>query len=115
MDNKITQTTKKVIEIECNSLSSEVSSKLNQSRQKALDGSKSKTGFFTTWYIPTTAMLVLAIYFILPFLHTNSEQQDILSENNTIIAEIEMLEQLDLVENLEFYEWLSSEQNISSI
>lgn len=111
MNHKI----KQLIEEQSQSLNSEVLSKLNQARQKALGSHLKKPAFFTAWFIPTTAVAALAIYFLMPFMRIQDEGGITIPEQQLVISEMELIEQIDLVENLEFYEWLSLEEETSSI
>lgn len=122
MNNKITETTKNIIDQESSVLGSDVNYQLKQARLKAL-GSNSKNNNFLlkAWFIPTTAVAAMALYFMLPLLQVNTVEEHFVPEIFVNIDDIELLEQLDqleqleLVENLEFYEWLSADQDLSSI
>jgi len=109
MDNKLLKITNKLIATESQSLSSEVSSKLNQARQKALQVNAKRSTFLFSWYIPTTVMAALMVYFMLPYMQTNIETEEFMDNNFAVIAEMEILNQYELIENLEFYQWLSQE------
>jgi len=110
MNNQITR----IIETKSSSLSTELNNKLKQARHKALHNNTNKSAFFAAWSIPTAAVATLAIYFVLPLIQKN-ESLNSDQESLAIISVMETLEQIDLIENLEFYEWLSLEENISSI
>lgn len=122
MDN-FKQKTQKIIELESTLLGSDINFKLKSARQKALKAAANQEKTPWVWYIPSTAMAALALYFVLPLLNINSEMTEQLKQEQTIAQEIiidmdvdmELLDQLELVENLEFYEWLSLEDDISSI
>ena len=109
MDNKLLKVTNELIDEKCQSLSSEISSKLNQARQKALLNNTKRSTFLFSWYIPTTVMAALMVYFMLPYMQTNIEHEEVMDNNFAVIAEMEILNQYELIENLEFYQWLSQE------
>ncbi|MBL4659342.1 MAG: hypothetical protein JKY19_03225 [Alcanivoracaceae bacterium] len=113
MDKKLIQITNKLIEKECLSLNSEISSKLNQARQKALLTNKKRSSFLFSWYIPTTVMATLVVYFMLLHMQTNIEPEEVMDNNFAVIVEMEILNQYELIENLEFYQWLSQEDATS--
>lgn len=124
MDN-YKQKIQKVIQIESTQLGNDINFRLKLARQKALQSDlkksvKKRTLWF--WYIPSTAVAALALYFLLPLLTVNSKLNEPLNPEHSIVNEIinmevdmEILDQLELVENLEFYEWLSIEDSASSI
>ncbi|MCF6318201.1 MAG: hypothetical protein L3J83_02815 [Proteobacteria bacterium] len=127
MNNKITDTTKKIIEHESQVQGSEIHYRLKQARLKALDKcmdtsvntTKSLQNiFFRAWFIPATAAAALAFYFMMPILTIvpiENSNQATETEIYVDVTDMELIEQLELVENLEFYEWLSQEENLSSI
>ncbi|MBL4773792.1 MAG: hypothetical protein JKX98_09420 [Alcanivoracaceae bacterium] len=112
MANKIIKVTNKLIENESLLLNSEICSKLNQSRQKALlHASTEKSHFLFSWIMPATTMIVLVLYFTLPYIQSNTEPVN--EYNLVMIEEMEILVQYELIENLEFYEWLSLDEESS--
>lgn len=110
MQNKI----KQIIDEQCHSLNSEVVSKLNQARNKAIYVENRVSIFSMRWFLPIAAVLVLGIGVIFPILQKKNDGI-LMPEQQLVISELEMLEQIELVENLEFYEWLSHENDVSSI
>ncbi len=116
MNNKITDTTKKIIEQESQGQGSEVHYRLKQARLKALDREMvTPKVFFRAWFIPATAAVALAFYFMMPLLPIENSNQGLEIETYVDVTDMELIEQLELVENLEFYEWLSQEESLSSI
>lgn len=124
MNNKIKDTTKKLIEQESHVQGSEINYQLKQARLKALDISMNKPMntfqalkniFFRAWFVPATAAAALVFYFMMPLLPIENSSQAVKTEAYVDATDMELIEQLELVENLEFYEWLSQEENLSSI
>ncbi len=117
MDKKnLTTISKEIVNNKCSSVSSEVCSKLNQARQKALTESTKKPLLLSaSWYLPATAVAALTFYLALPSLTTIKTTDMVAIEETVSIDEIELAEQIDLVEDLEFYQWLSDEDNLTSI
>ena len=115
MDNNLTNITKKVIEQQSQAISAEVSSKLNQARHKAIQAKQNKFARFTLWFMPVTAITVMAAYLLLPILQGHNDQQRIPEDNFAVIQDMEIIEQMDLIESLEFYEWLSQDETLTSI
>lgn len=115
MNKKINIITNKIIQDHSESLNSEILSKLNQARQKALMPKKHKFKFLSTWLIPVAAVTAFAFYLILPVTQYQIEQTNLNGDSYAIIKEMDVIEQFELVENLEFYQWLSTEEENSSI
>ncbi len=116
MDKKLIKITQEIINLQANELPGEVSSKLNQARQKALTKSNKKLFFFTSWYLPATAFAAIALYFMMPNIQGVDNKQQISTHNSyAIIQDMELAEQYELMEDLEFYEWLSQQDDLTSI
>ena len=115
MDKKLKDLTNKILETQSNQMSSEVSSRLNQARQKALSSQKKKFNLFAVWHIPATALVALVLYFGLPLLQIEQDQSLINYDSIVAIEDMQVIEQYELIENLEFYQWLSTEDDLSSI
>lgn len=117
MDKKIIQITKEIINKNANTLPSEISAKLNHARQKALMKSNKKSFFFTNWYLPATAVAAFVLYFMLPNIEEEAPNKQQISTQNSysLIQDMELAEQYELMEDLEFYEWLSQQDGLSSI
>jgi hypothetical protein len=115
MDKKIKSLIHKVIEEQSSQLSSEVISRLNQARQKALNSDRKKFNIFATWYIPATAIAVLMVYFSMPLLQYQNGQILINDESIAAIEDMQVIEDYELIEDLEFYQWLSTEDEMTSI
>lgn len=101
------------------SLNAEISSRLNQARQIALTNDKKKSWIFNQWYIPATALTAMAVYLLVPLVQNYNNQKPEIEKVNYVVVDdienIEIIEQYDLIEDLEFYEWLSHEDETSSI
>jgi hypothetical protein len=115
MDKKLKILTNKIIEEQSKQISSEVSSRLNQARQKALNPEKNKFNLFTSWYIPATAIAALFVYFSMPLLQDKTGQISISNVSIAAIEDMQVIEDYELIENLEFYQWLSTEDEMPSI
>ena len=115
MDKKLKNLTDKIIEEQSKHISSEVSSRLNQARQKALHPEKKKFNLFSTWYIPATSILALVLYLGLPLVQFKKDQSPLNNESIAAIQEMQVLEEYELIENLEFYQWLNTEEEMPSI
>jgi len=113
MKNTIQQKTDKIINNKSTAISAEISSKLNQARQKATN-TQSKKHFFSAFiYVPTVAVLLLAFYFIMPLSQKSSIQNT--ADDLMVISEInqiELIEQIELIDDIEFYQWLSAEDDV---
>ena len=114
MKNSIQNKLDKIINKNSDDLNAEISSKLNQARQKALTTQTKKSYFSALIYMPTAAIILLALYFIFPITQKATPQ---LQNNNDYIViqelnKIEVIEQLELIDDLEFYQWLSSEGEV---
>jgi len=113
MNRNINEKTRHIIEQKSTDISGEISAKLNQSRHKALSQVSKKSQLFKTWYIPVAALTVMAVYILMPLININSINTDLQDDYALIVndeIDIEMLEQLEVVEDLEFYQWLNSEE-----
>ena len=114
MNKSIGDKTRHIIEEKSICLNSEISAKLNQSRHIALNKVSKKHDWIKTWYIPVAALTVMAIYLLMPLVNINGITHDLHSENYAFIVndgiDIDVLEQLELVEDLEFYQWLKNEE-----
>lgn len=115
MDKILKNLTNKIIEEQSKQISSEVSSRLNQARQKALYPEKEKFNIFSVWYIPAAALAALVLYIGLPLLQVQKDQSPINYESIAAIEDMQVIEDYELIEDLEFYQWLSTEDEMSSI
>jgi len=119
MDNNLTQKINTIITEQSQALSGNVSSKLNQARQKAISANKKKSFLMNQWFIPASALSALLIYLLMPLSHEFILQKpEVETQNYAVVEDIqnlEIIEQFELVEDLEFYEWLSHEDETSSI
>lgn len=113
MDNRMKQITDKLIHTQSTEISQSISDKLKQSRQLALQKTKKKWSVSSFWVMPATALAAIAAYVVFPLALTSVNTDNL--NNTALITDLEVIEQLDLAEDLEFYEWLSSEENLSSI
>jgi hypothetical protein len=113
MDNKnLSKLSKEIIATQADSVNGEISSKLNQARQQALQNKAKKFSFFTSWQIPAVALAAFAVYFLLPFTQQTSEGVE---DGYIVIEQMEMLNQYELIQDLEFYQWLSQQTEQASI
>jgi len=119
MDNNLTHKLKRIITENSYSLNGEVCSKLNQARQRALLGSNKKSFLLNQWLLPATALSAMLIYLLMPiseeYINQNRQVETVNYAAIEDIKNMEIIEQFELVEDLEFYEWLSSEDETSSI
>lgn len=115
MDKKLKNLTNKILEEQASHISSDVSYRLLQARKMALSTEKKKFNLFTTWYIPVTALAVLFAYFSMPLLQDQNDLNSIDNENIAAIEDMQVIEDYELIGDLEFYQWLSSEDEMSSI
>jgi hypothetical protein len=115
MDKKLKDLTQKILEENSSQISSEVCSRLNQARQKALNSDKKKFNIFATWYIPATAIAALMVYFSMPLMQYQNGQILINDESIAAIEDMQVIEDYELIEDLEFYQWLSTEDEMTSI
>ena len=113
MDNKLKQITDTIIENESQALSGEVSSKLNQLRQRALQGTQKKNYFRFSWMLPVAAVLV-TVFMLRPVVQNNYATEPEAVVDLVLLEDMDVLDQFELIENLEFYQWLSLEEESNS-
>lgn len=111
MNNQLKTSIDKILDEQADNLSAEICSKLNQSRQIALNHSL-KTKFNPLlWIIPVAASVVLSVYIIKPLnsnipLNTNIDGESV--NNNYSLAE-----DMEVSEDLDFYLWLAQEESVN--
>lgn len=119
MDKYLTHKINRIITEDSHALNGEVCSKLNQARQKALLGTNKKSFWLNQWLLPVTALSAMLIYLLMPLSEEYINQSHPVKTVNYAVVEdiqnMEIIEQFELVEDLEFYEWLSHEDETSSI
>jgi hypothetical protein len=113
MDNKLKKITNSIIENKSQALSGEVSSKLNQLRQRALQGSVKKNYSRFSWLLPVAAVLVMVLM-LAPFRQNDYATEPEAVVDLVLLEDMDVLDQFELIENLEFYQWLSLEEESNS-
>ena len=113
MNNQLKNKLDKLLEDKADSLSGEVLSKLNQSRQVALSyTSKSRFNPFL-WLIPLAATLVLSVYISTPITKSNLPANTV-DNDGTLANEYTIADDMDVAEELDFYLWLAQQETTTS-
>ncbi len=113
MNKQLKKSVNTILENKAESLSGEVLSKLNQSRQIALNHTKKSylNPFF--WLIPLAATLVLSVYILTP-ITKSSLPADTIVGDGTQSNEYTIAEDIDVAEELDFYLWLAQQEPANS-
>jgi len=119
-NKKLNSILNKVLTKESQALDNETLYKLRKARAKALQNAASTKSIGLWWPMGAVAAMVLATFILIPLFGKlqQSNNKPIAIEQITLNTEeinLELLEQIELAENLEFYQWLRSEVDHSSI
>ena len=107
IDEEFIKSVKTALDDTTNNLDATTRSGLTAARYKALDQKDNKRALIP-WSIPTGAFASLAAALLVFSLWSGNSVQD----NSSMIEDMELLssnESFDLLEELEFYEWLESQ------
>ncbi len=111
MNKQLKTSVDKILKESGNSLSAEIRSKLNQSRQLALSQTFGSTLGRLFWLVPLAASIVISVYVLNPLTNkapTNNPRATEIVSNNFTLAE-----DMDVSEDLDFYLWLAHEESIN--
>ncbi len=111
MNKQLKTSVDKILKESQNSLSAEIRSKLNQSRQLALSQPSGSTLGRLFWLVPLAASIVISVYVLNPLTNkapTNNPRVAEIVSNNFTLAE-----DMDVSEDLDFYLWLAQEESIN--
>lgn len=89
-------------------------SRLNQARQRALDGKR--RSFFSAFWLPATSFASISVVIFAGWLFFTAPQTSLDNFNDAeLVAASEDLndEKLELLEDMEFVSWLLEEENAS--
>jgi len=113
MNKQLKNSIDKILDENVSNLSAEVCSKLNQSRELALSQSQKRTSHRLFWALPLATSVVLSVVFITPLIKGNNKAAP--SSLPIILNnEINLADEIDLAEDLDFYLWLAQNKSINT-